>query len=988
MDTLLVKIFATALTLSQVTTAPDSVKTHFDPVADQPQVVELLRAGCAHMRKAFDIEDINVDDLIATAMDDPQALTSDVPVFKGINFRDLFAAYRQFCKNETLATSPFDLGAVIEFYNKAVADLPDEATLKRLKPPGATELLDRNGKPYADMFAHDQRRVFVPLSEIPLSLQKAFVAAEDKRFYQHHGIDERGIVRAFIGNLAHSGRPQGGSTITQQVVKNLVVGEDLTYERKMREMIVASRLEAALTKGDILELYLNSTYLGRGSWGVEMAARSYFGKSAKDLNLGESALLAGLTKGPNYFNPDRHPERAKERLAYVLSRMEEDGAISPQERRQAAGALPTMIAYERPCRDSGFHYVDQVAREAKAVAGIASLTADSYTVHTTINPDLQRATEAALQEGLADFESNSGRVQFHAPEANLADAIRRLEAGGKSTPDKPAWQEALSSARLPLYDVHWPAAVIVATPSNKSGGFKVGLADGRLLPISIRGSIQRSLKLYDVVFVNIRESKGKAAARAELRVRPQVQGAAVVLENATGRILAMTGGFSYPLSQLNRTTQSQRQPGSALKPLTYLAALQNGLQPNTLVRDEEITLPPISGENAYSRDGDYWTPKNYDGGGSGIVTLRRALENSKNLATVNLLEGGIDQTPALSLDRICALALEAQIYKECERYYPFVLGAQPVRPIDLAAFYATIANEGVRPSPYAIESIERQGETVYRHPAGSSGRVASADRASFYQLKSMLQGVLRRGTARGYARLAPYAAGKTGTTDGENDAWFVGFTNDVTIAVWVGYDNADGKRRTLGGGQTGASVAVPIFDAILQAAWADQAPKAALSGPSPEALKNLVAVRTDPSSGEEESGRNGKGFVEYLRRGSNGQASDARYKLVSREDIYERRDYERYYEQNEPYERWSPWAPQQQWRPWGWQQQPPVQQLQRNYGYQQQQPPRGYYGYQQQQPQQSPGGYGGQRQQWRTDDPRPSGRYEQGYQPRSFFDRY
>jgi penicillin-binding protein 1A len=360
-----------------------------------------------------------------------------------------------------------------------------------------------------------------------------------------------------------------------------------------------------------------------------------------------------------------------------------------------------------------------------------------------------------------------------------------------------------------------------------------------------------------------------------------VQGAAVVLENNTGRILAMTGGFSYPLSQLNRTTQAQRQPGSALKPVTYLAALQKGLQPNTLVRDEAITLPPIGGSSIMvAREGDYWTPKNYDGGSGGIITLRRALEHSKNLATVNLLEGGVDMTPTLSLDRICALAQEAQIYKECVRYYPFVLGAQPVRPIDLAAFYAAIANEGARPTPYAIESIENKGNTVYRH-AASITQIGSADRASFYQLKSMLQGVLARGTANGIANLAPYVAGKTGTTDGENDAWFVGFTNEVTVAVWVGYDNADGKRRTLGGGQTGASVAVPIFEPIVQAAWAFHAPRTVLAPPSAEARRDLVAVR----SGADETGAGGRGVVEYLRRDRNGQPRDARYDLVSRGEV-------------------------------------------------------------------------------------------------------
>jgi membrane peptidoglycan carboxypeptidase len=266
------------------------------------------------MRKAFDIEDINLEDLIATAMDDPQAVGENM-AFRGINFTDLQMAYREFCKNEMVVVLTVDLGAVIDFYNKAAADLPDHTKLKGLKLPGASVVLDRKGERFAEVFEENQRRVWVALADIPEQVQKAFLAGEDKRFYQHKGIDERGLIRAFIGNLASSGRPQGGSTITQQIVKNLLVGEDLTYERKIREMIVASRVEHTLSKAEILELYLNSVYLGCGSWGIEMAARGYFGKPAKELTPEEGALLAGLTKGPNFFSPDRHPGRAQERKA-------------------------------------------------------------------------------------------------------------------------------------------------------------------------------------------------------------------------------------------------------------------------------------------------------------------------------------------------------------------------------------------------------------------------------------------------------------------------------------------------------------------------------------------------------------------------------------------------------------------------------------------------------------------------------------------------
>jgi penicillin-binding protein 1A len=874
METLLVKIFATALALSGVTTAPEAVKTRFDRTQDQPQVALLLRAGCAHMLKAFEIEDSNLEELIATALDDPQAM-GESKTFRGINFVDLQTAYRQFCKNDTVVAPTVDLGDVIDFYNKAAADLPDHTRLKGLKLPGASVVLDRKGERFAEVFEENQRRVWVPIADIPEHVQKAFVAAEDKRFYQHQGIDEHGLIRAFIGNLAQSGRPQGGSTITQQVAKNLLVGDDLTYERKIREMIVASRVERELSKAEILELYLNSVYLGRGSWGIELAAQAYFGKSADALELAEGALLAGLTKGPNFFNPDRHPVRAQERLAYVLSRLQEDGVATVGLPSRGLPALPAMLGYERPRRDIGFHFVDQVAREARSVAGIQTITAHSYTVRSTINLKLQRAVEEALQEGLSRYERNTGRVQFRGAEANLSLAIRRIEASQNSSDRRPAWQRALAAARLPLYDVHWTPAVLVEKPGGKKGeAWRVGLADGRTLPLSIdNAAAQRKLVLNDVVLVRV-------AARAELRVRPVVQGMVVVLENKSGRTLAMSGGFSYPLSQLNRATQAVRQPGSAIKPLSYLAALGKGLQPNTLVLDQPITLPPIGGGRA--REQDYWTPRNYDGGSGGTLTLRRALENSRNLATARLLDGGIEAKPEASLNRLCELALEAQIYRECLRYYPFVLGAQPVRPVDLAAFYAAIANEGLHPAPYVVDSIERDGETVYRHQQTSQVTIRSVDRAAFYQLKTMLQGVLARGTARAISGLSPYVAGKTGTSDDENDAWFVGFTNDVTAAVWIGYDNADGKRRTLGGGSTGGGVAVPIFEPVIQAVWANVTPKIALAPPSPEAKRQLACKSIDLESGEAAAG-GGRPITECFRVDTKGKVVDTRFRLVSRE---------------------------------------------------------------------------------------------------------
>jgi penicillin-binding protein 1A len=886
MSAILVKIFATALTLSQVLVDPDTVKTSFDMAKDQGEVAQILKEGCTHMRRAFDIEDINLDDLIATAMEDPQAVTGDLKVLQGLSFNDLHASYRQFCKDEKVEPPPVDLGEVISYYNAAVAGLPDAGKLKGLKLPGVSVILDADGKRFAEVYEPDHRRIWVPLSDIPKHVQQAIIAAEDKRFHQHAGVDERGVIRAFVGNLASPGRPAGGSTITQQVAKNLLVGDDITYDRKMREMIVASRIEQVLSKDEILEIYLNSIYMGRASWGIEMAAQSYFGKSAKALSVAEGALIAGLVKGPNYYNPDTQPDRARERMAYVLSRMQEDGLLKPDQVQQAIASLPKTVAFQRPRRTTGFHFVDHVSRDARTLAGIENLTGGSYTVRSTVNPALQQAAEAALQEGLARYELSIGRQRFQGAEANIADAIKALEAKGGA--DSPAWQRALEAVRLPLYDVQWPAAVVIEKGRDKKSGanvLRVGLADGRILPLNAWEAARRDLKLHDVVRVRVIEQKGKGAVRADLRAPPLVQGGAVVLENKTGRILAMAGGFSYPLSQLNRTTQAQRQPGSAFKPLTYLAALAKGLQPNTLIWDTPVTLPPVRGEEG-ARAQDYWTPKNYDGGRSGIMTLRRALENSKNLVTARLLNGGIETSPEKSLQRVCEIALEAQLYLECTPHYPFVLGAQPVRILDLAAFYAAVANEGAMPAPHAFESVEERGRVLYSHKAAAPVRLGSADPAAFYQLKTMLQGVLERGTARSLRALAPYAAGKTGTSDNENDAWFVGFTNDVTIAVWAGYDNADGKRRTLGRGQTGAKVAGPIFQSILQAAWTHHAPKAPLSPPSPQAAKQLIALPIDLNTGDRVTTGQRGAFMEHFRLNWFGRLAETQYRLVPQDEAY------------------------------------------------------------------------------------------------------
>jgi penicillin-binding protein 1A len=873
MDLLLAKVLAIALAFSQVAVDPQSLKTEFDARQDTATVAALLQEGCSQVRKAFDIEDIRLDELIETAMDDPQAVESQHVLFRGLKLADLHKVYRQFCNGEAVEDSPVDLGEVIAFYNDTLKDISEDVIVQGLKRGSVITIVDQSGHTFAETYRDSRRGSWASLFYIPVHVQQAFVATEDKAFFEHKGIDPRGLIRAFIANLGQSGRPQGGSTLTQQVVKNLLTGNDVTYERKIREIALAARLEQMLSKQQILEIYLNSIYLGRGAWGIERAARSYFGKSVASLSLEEAALLAAITKGPNYFDPERHPERVKERYAYVLSRMAEDGVLAPERAKEEAATLPSLIPREAAKDTAGSYFADQVRRELSGLS-LEGTPSGNLTVRSTLHPAIQRAAESALQEGLARYEIDAGRAEV-AAEANLSDAVARHAASGANPTD--AWKTALAEWK-PSGDVRWQSAILLELSSRS--GPTVGLRDGRVVPLRSPGREVRSLKVHDVVFVQLSEQQRRRGNIAELRTRPAVQGAAVVLENRTGRILGLVGGFSYATSQLNRITQSQRQPGSALKPLTYLAALQKGLQPNTLVRDEPITLAPANGSK---RQQDYWSPKNYDGGSSGIVSLRAALENSRNLATANLLNGGIAPTPALSLGRVCALAVELQLYKECSPYFPFVLGAQALRPIDLAAFYATIANEGRRPTPHTIEAVDQNGVTAYRSSDVSS-RITGADAGSFYQLKAMMQGVVRNGTARAIASLVPFVAGKTGTTDDENDAWFVGFTNDVTIAVWVGYDNADGNRRTLGSGQTGGSVAVPIFERIVASVWEHHSSRSALSDPSAEALAVLAVEK-----GRRQRDRS-RELVEHYRADARGRPVDARFALIAKtEDSSSRR---------------------------------------------------------------------------------------------------
>ena len=891
MNALVVKILAVGLTLSQLFTKPsEQFITKFDPQADKAKIEEILRAGCSHWMKEFGAEQIKFELLFEVmiknieankkkaaaepqkAADEGSQKVSAKSLADQLDIPAVYAAYKQFCKGEEVENSPLKMEEVVEFYNKAFVDLPDPNKLKNLKLPESSLVLDGDDERFTEIYADNNRRTWVPIEQIPDFLQKAFVAAEDKRFYQHNGIDIRGIIRAFATGMSSKGRPQGGSTITQQVVKNLLVGDDLTFERKMREMYLATRVEKILTKKQILELYMNYVFLGRSSWGVEMASKSYFGKRVGSLTINEAAILAGLTKGPNYFHPQQHPDRFQDRREYVLSRMKEDGYLTEAGFNQALAEKLDFIKFESPRSRAAYYFLDEMQRDARDKVGIKTLTSGSYTVHSTIHRGLQKAAEMALQDGLANYEVEAGRIPDFEIEGSLREEIERFGV---------SWKELLPKRYGKFWDIHWTLATVIDNGQSlvknadgsrtRSGVVKVGLPDGREAIVNNASPrLAQALRIFDLVRVRVNEGKNLTAS---LRVTPEVEGAIVVLEAKTGRVLAMSGGFSYAISQLNRATRSIRQPGSTLKPFIYLAGLQKGLQPNTLIPDAPFSLPPIA------KGGHWWSPRNYDGNSRGMVTMRRAVEMSLNLPTARLMSQ-LGQTPQEGLDYVRGVTKELGIYSEPIRFYPIVLGAQPVRLIDMVVAYATVANMGLKPVPHLFDSIEQNGRVVYERPSYNLQPLPGVDRVSFFQLRRILEGTLVRGTAVRIKDLEGVVAGKTGTSNGFNDTWFVGFTNDIVVGVWVGYDNS-GKRSSLGAGFTGGRVALPIAERVFRESFKIYKDKEPLAEPPPDVRAQIGIYGIDVQSGN----MNGGTFPEVFRL-ENGGPRNTVMALLNRNEMH------------------------------------------------------------------------------------------------------
>ena len=707
-------------------------------------------------------------------------------------------------------------------------DLPDYKQLLDYQPPIVTRVHAGDGRLLAEYAT--EKRVFVPVHEIPPRVINAFLAAEDRNFYSHIGIDPVAMLRAgatdIMRVLTHR-RPIGASTITQQVAKNFLVGSELSYQRKIKEALVALKMEKALGKERILELYLNEIYLGAGSYGVAAAALTYFDKSLDELSVAECAFLASLPKAPNNYNPLRYPEAAKARRDWVIDRMVEAGFITPEDGAKAQ-ATPIQLRHRNQTEIvTADYFSEEVRRELLTRYGEKALYQSGLSVRTSLNPRLQEIADKSLRAGLVAYDRRHG---YRGPVAHIATAGD--------------WRARLARVPLPAgaSDAGWRLALVQTVPAE---GATIGFADGRtgiipfdelrwarkvldddrLGPVPTRTA--EALSAGDVVLVEALADAGKGAkeARYTLREIPAVSGALVAIDPHTGRVLALSGGFSYEMSQFDRATQAYRQTGSAIKPFVYLAALDHGYTPSTLVLDAPVVIDQGPGLPK-------WKPSNYEHRYFGPTTLRVGLEQSHDLMTVRM---GAD----IGLDTVAKYVERFGILDHMPRQYAMLIGAEETTPLRLTAAYAMLVNGGKKITPTLIDRIQdRNGVTIYRAdnrpcegcenvdwdgqtpPELPDNREQIADARSCYQVVSMMQGVVERGTGRVVGTLGRPLAGKTGTTNDSKDTWFVGFSPDLAVGVFVGYDQPKG----LGRHETGGIVAAPVFRDFMAAALKDQPP--------------------------------------------------------------------------------------------------------------------------------------------------------------------
>ncbi|MET1410751.1 penicillin-binding protein 1A [Roseibium sp. HPY-6] len=707
-------------------------------------------------------------------------------------------------------------------------DLPDYTALKNYEPPVMTRVHAADGSLMAEYAT--ERRMFLPIQAIPDRVKQAFISAEDKNFYSHIGVDPEGIARAavrFVQNYGSGKRPEGASTITQQVAKNFLLTNDLSIVRKIKEAILSLRIEQAYTKDEILELYVNEIYFGLGAHGIAAAALIYFDKSVHELSLEEVAYLAALPKAPNNYHPFRYTDRAIARRNYVIDRMIEDGYVDVEEGEEAKDKPIVVTPRKSGSRlFAAEYFTEEVRREVADIFGDTRLYEGGLSVRSTLDPELQKMARKSLMDGLIDFDRKRG--SWNGP-------IDRIGLGAD-------WGVDLSKIEA-LSDIpEWTLAVVLESGSDQAtvGVQPDVLVSGKLSEERKTGplfldtmkwarvsgrapdSVSDVLAPGDVVYV---QESQVAPGTFELRQIPKVSGALVAMDPYTGRVLALVGGFSFAQSEFNRATQAYRQPGSSFKPFLYAAALDNGYTPSSVIMDAPLEISQGPGLGT-------WRPQNYGGKFYGPSTLRTGIERSRNVMTVRLAQD-------MGMPLVAEYSKRFGIYDNMLPVLSMSLGAGETTVLRMTTAYATIANGGRKVRPTLIDRIQdRYGRTIYKHdsricdgctqniwegqqePSLIDDREQVLDPMTAYQITSMMEGVVQRGTATSVRAVERPVAGKTGTTNDEKDAWFMGFTPDLAVGVFVGYDNP----KPMGRGATGGQVAAPIFTDFVKKALSDKPP--------------------------------------------------------------------------------------------------------------------------------------------------------------------
>ncbi len=710
-------------------------------------------------------------------------------------------------------------------------ELPSYDSILKYKPNLSSRIYSSDGLLLKSFFKEE--RIFVPINRIPDNIKHAFLSSEDKNFYHHYGIDLIAIIRAFTTNLINSysdKRVVGASTITQQVVKNLLLSNELSYSRKIKEIILALRIENILNKDSILELYLNDIYLGYGSYGIASASLNYFNKSIYDLEIHELAFLAALPKAPNNYNPKTNYAKAVERRNWVIDRMFENGFIKKEDLNYKNKPIEVYKRDTIQLADADYFY-EEIRKELFSKFGQEKLYSDGLIIKTALNSKIQKSAHLSLIEGLIEYEKRKG---WHGiiDKTNMKNFLDKKNYYKQNNPFHPKWEVTI------ITDVKQKSIQVLNQYKKIS---KINLEND-----FNKWLLNEEFNKGDVIYVE------KKKENYIIQQEPKVNGAIIVLDPYNGDILALSGGYSFNKSEFNRATQAKRQPGSAFKPIVYLTALNEGYSPSTLILDAPYVVDQGPGLPK-------WKPSNYTDEFYGLTTMRTGIEKSRNLMTVRLAN-------RIGMKKILSMAEKFEINQGIDEKLSMSLGSGIITLKDLTNAYAIIANGGKKIEPKFITSIySKDGKKIYDTrlkecidckintisnkidiPQFNENKNIIIDPRLAYQITSMMEGVIKRGTAKKLKELDTPIAGKTGTTNNNKDAWFIGYTPDLVIGIYVGYD----QPKSLGYKQTGSSVAVPIFKNFAEKIKINKNKKPFII-PS-----GISFVRIDPNNGQVSNKKN------------------------------------------------------------------------------------------------------------------------------------